>query len=497
MSAPHYDAVVIGAGVSGLVACGYLAKAGKRVLLAEARNKLGGLCETAAFAEGFNAPLAAHAFYALDPHAVRDLRLSRHGLKFAVRDMPLVGLRHDGKHLVLPHDVHAAARSIAIHSRSDAEAWPRFRRELFALARAMRKLWWEESTLDRRTRDRLVLLRHQSTAAFLDSWFETDALKTTLAFNATTGGVSPLEPGSALTLLWRAAQEMCGLQGVVAVPKGGPGALVEALTAAAQAAGAEMRTGLTVSRLHTDDGGAISAVGFASGETIACRMVLSSLSRHRTLLDLASGVNTGFAEAEALERAKPRAGAAKLMLALSAMPALGGVTVPLSGRMILADLIETMAGAQAVARAGQLPDDLAMEIVIPSAAEPSLAPPGQHILSALIRPVPLDPPEGWAAFKIRLVERALVTLEHQFSGLVRHVTGVQMLTPADFLEICGAEDEAGGAVNAARVLAPWSTRVATPVRGLFLCGASAEPAGAVSGRAGRIAASMALTERQT
>lgn len=494
MSAPGYDAIVIGAGVNGLVAATYLAKAGRRVLLAEARNKLGGLCETAPFAENFRAPIAPHALYALDPRVVKELRLTRHGLAFAVRDMPLIGLRPDGKHLVLPHDMHAASRGIAIHSHADADAWPRYRKELFALARAMRKLWWENGALDAATRDKLALLRRQSVTAFLDSWFESDALKSTLAFDATVGGTSPLEPGSALILLWRAAQEMCGLQGAVAIPKGGPGALPLALAAAAQKSGVEVRTGLSATKLHLADG-AVSAVEFAAGEIIAARGVLSSLSREQTLLTLADGAHTGFAEADAIRRARPRVGVAKIVLALSSAPGMGGVSVPLNGRMILCGPPDAMTAAHAAARGGALPSDLSLEIVMPAAAEPDTAPPGQHILSVLVRPVPLDPPGGWSALKAPLAERVLLTLERQFSGLVRHVTGVQVLTPANIAETYGASDEAGGALNASRMLAAWPARITTPISSLYLCGASAEPVGAISGRAGRIAAVMALSRR--
>jgi len=492
MSARAYDAVVIGAGVNGLVAASYLAKAGRRVLVVEARNKLGGLCETAPLGEGFSVPLAAHALYALDPRMVKELKLARHGLKFAVRDMPLVGLRPGGKHIVIERDVHATVRNIAIHSKADAQAWPRFRRELFALARALRPHWREAAPakpLAHAAREELERLKRVSAAAWLESRFESNALKATLAFDSTAGHISPFEPGSALLLVWRAAQEMCGLQGAAAIPLGGPGALVLSLVEAAKASGVEIQTGASVAKLLLQDGRAAGVI-LASGETVAAHLLLSGLSRRRTLCDLAPTGSAGLETVATLCGERATLGQAKVVLALNALPAFNGIAVPQTARFILADRLESFAAAGYAARAGQLPDELIVEFVVPSAADPALAPPGQHILSALVRPVPSAAAEGWDAMKVQLAARAVAALESHAGGLARHVGSVRVLGPADLADRYGYDDEG---FDDARMLSDWNTRTMTPLGGLFLCGASAEPVGAVSGSAGRIAAALALT----
>ncbi|HEV2561887.1 MAG TPA: NAD(P)/FAD-dependent oxidoreductase [Rhizomicrobium sp.] len=463
------DALVIGGGVSGLTAAAYLARAGLRVIVAEARNKLGGACESMSFGEGFHAPLT-QTLYALDPRVVKDLKLN---LKFAVRDMALTGLRADGKHIVLSRD--GAARSIAVHSQADAKAWKRFRRELFSLARDMRALWWDEGTFSV-SRERLEPFRRLSAAAWLDGWFESDALKATLAFDATENGLSPFEPGSALALLWRASQEMCGLQGAVAALAGGPPSLVQALLEAAKV---DIRTGANVSRILLANG-AVAGVELASGETIAASIVISSASRRRTLNELLPTGAIGFARADSMDRANPKTGTAKVALALSALPMFAGV--PSTARFILAERLESYAAAYSAARAGRLPDELIMEAVTPTAADSSLAPIGQHLLIASVRPVPLAMNDE---MKAQLTAKVIAAFARHVPGM--HVVASEVLTPAEISSRYGAQDLK---MNVAQMLANWDERLRTPISSLMLCGESA-----ISGRAGRIAAAMAIRDK--
>lgn len=440
-------------------------------------------CETARLGDGFNVPAGAHALYGLDPRIVADLKLARHGLKFAPRDMPLVALRPDGKHLAIGRDPRATARAIAAHSRPDAEAWPGFRRETFALARALRPRWWEGRVEP--APPAVDSLRRQSLASWLDGQFESDALKAALAVDA--AALSPLVPGAPLLLLWRAAQEMCGLQGAVAAPMAGPAALVEALTASAKALGVEIRTGARVSDFVVNEG-AVTGVILATGETIATRYALASLSRLELLATRAGRAAIGIAEAGGLERAAPGVASAKVMLALNAPPAFGGAAVPLTGRFIFADRIESIVAAHGSAHAGRMPEELVMEAVFPAAADASLAPIGQHVVSILIKVLPRRISGGWDAAKAQLAAKAIAALDRFAPGLARHVTAAEILTPDDIAVRYGEED----LVTVERMLSDGRGRILSPIRNLLFCGASAEPAGAVSGRAGRLAADFVL-----
>jgi phytoene dehydrogenase-like protein len=490
--ASAYDAIVIGGGASGLIAAAYLARGGKRTLLLEARDGFGGVEAASVAADGFSIPLGAPTLAALDPLVTKQLKLTRHGLTFAVRDMPLVGLRGDGKHIVIQRDARATAANIAIHSRQDAEIWPRFRRELFGLARALRPFWSGASrhSLGPALQQALDRMMRQGAMAWLDSWFESEALKTTLAFDATTNGLSVLEPGSALTLVWNAAQEMCGLQGAVAQPRGGMAAVVAALISAAQKAGVELRSGMDV-RALVQDGAKAAGVRLASGETISAQTVVSSLSRRKTL-DLLDPLAGGIASAAVIALSSAFSGEARVTLLLKSPPAFGGVHVPRNGRFVLAERSENYVDAEMAARAGRLADDPPFAFVVPTSVDDSLVPPGQHILSILARPVPRDPQTPWPQLKAELATRIVSALGRHIADLPEQISRVEIFTPDDMKTQYGA-DPARPTVD--HMLAPAQQNIETPIAGLLLCGADTEPVAAISGRAARLAAAMATGAR--
>ena len=475
MSAPlSYDAIVVGGGVHGLVAAAYLAKANRKVLLLEAQNDFGGSCR------------AAQSLYALDPLVPWQLRLARHGLRFAVRDMPLAGLRGDGRHINISRDVHDTAAGIAIHSHRDAEAWPRFRNELFEIARAMRPLWWEEQrpVPSGPIRAKIDRIARMGASAWLDSWFVSDELKAALCFDGTDGGVSVLEPGSALSLVWRAAQEMSGLQGAVAFPFGGPEALAKSLLAAAREAGCELRTASRVVRIVTDGDG-VAGVELESGERCIASAIVCAVPRHRVLLEWLPRETLPMAQAAVMTRMSVPLAEARITIALRNAPRFSGIAVKPASRFIVAEKPETYAAAALAAHAGKIADELPIEFLLPTAADPALAPDGQHILSALVRPLPRHCEGGWAAGKETLVKRVLAALQSLSPAIMRDAVSVDVLTPDDL-------DGADSGVAVDRMLSTYKERVTTPLRGLFVCGGDAEPVPSISGRAARFAAATAL-----
>ncbi len=463
------DVLVIGGGAAGLTAATYMARVGRSVTLLEASDAAGGLCRDIQLENGWTAPGAAHLLYALDPQVAKDLRLVRHGLRFSHRDMALTGVGVDGRQLKLCRGVHSSARHLMDFSETDAQTYAAFRRDLMRQARRLRAHWWRGERLAEDITSRKFVVT--SAAALLNSQFEADALKALLAFDATAGGLSVLEPGSALALVWRLAQEVGGLQGAVAVPAGGMSGLIDALTRAALNAGVELRTVAEVKNILVQDGRA-SGVQLSSGEILAAPVIFSSLPLEKTL----SMLPPGAAGLTPRREQQPMVGEAKLLLALSHVPWLD--EPPFSKRFVTVDRLESLIGAHAAARAGILPDELPCEFIITPALQSGA------LLSLHVRPVPLT---NWASHAPRLVEKVLARLELLIPGLRNSIMAQAVMAP----------DDMGPRIPVPRVdhmLASPRDRVTTGLAGLYLCGASAEPVPCVSGRAARFATALALKE---
>jgi phytoene dehydrogenase-like protein len=459
------EVLVIGAGVNGLVAATYLARAGAAVTVLEAGNMAGGTCANRLAVGEHLVPAGPHAFSALDPRVLKDFDLTRN-LVFLHRDLPLTLLR-DGETLAFSRDVHETQNGLARQSARDAARYPVFRRSHFAFARAMRSLWWEDGAVaGEATHAELRRLQVTPALALIEENFEAEMARAAFAFDALAA--NPAAPGSALVMVWAAAQEMCGLQGATAVPLGGPAILVDGLVAAANAAGVVIRFDAEVTRLDVS-GEAIRGAVLASGETVEGRTVLSCLSRKKTLLDFLPPGAAGFAATRKYATAA-EVGEAKLVLALKSCPPV----FARPARYVIAEKLENVALSYAEARAGRIASDVFLEAVVIEAGAPP-----DVLLSIRIRPVPVAPLEGWRSAAAELVPAVVRVLERQAPGLAASITGFGFVPPEPRDALCLAD-----------LVELWPKRIMTPVRGLYLCGPAAEPVPCVSGRAGRIAAAM-------
>jgi phytoene dehydrogenase-like protein len=345
-----------------------------------------------------------------------------------------------------------------------------------------------------------------SARAILDRWFESDALKATLATDAIIGAMaSPATPGTAYVLFHHVMGECNGARGVWGYVRGGMGALSEALAAAARAAGAEIRTGARVERVLLEGGRAVG-VALAGGEEVRARRVVSNADASRTLLGLVGEPNLPDGAAEVVRAIDYSSASLKINLALSGLPSFaalpGSAPGPQHrGTVHVCPGLDYMERAFDDARAGRPSRQPILEATIPSVVDPSVAPPGQHVMSIFVQYAPYRLAQGsWDEEKEPFADRCLELLESYAPGFRALVIGREVLSPLDIERRFGLTG--GNIFQGAMPLsqlsfmrpAPGWSGYRTPVPGLWLCGAATHPGGGVMGACGRNAAREILRD---
>ena len=232
---------------------------------------------------------------------------------------------------------------------------------------------------------------------------------------------------------------------------------------------------------------------FRSGGIFRAQAVLSCLDARRTLLELTPPGAIGFGAAADVP-ARRDVAPAKLLLGLNGAPPFAGLHAgELRGRLIVAERPESAAEAKGAAHSGDIAEELVMEVTVPSAADPALAPSGCHVVSAILPDMPVEIEGGWEAAGEVLYKRAVAALERHAPGLKDRIVAQRVLTPMNLAARYNGGPAASQAVLP-RLLSSYEARIRTVLPGLYLCGSAAEPAGALSGRAGRLAASLAAAD---
>ena len=534
VSASRYDCVVIGAGHNGLVCAATLARGGRSVLVLEAANHVGGSALTREFAPGFRVSAGAHLLHLMPADLMRELQLEAHGLEWAARGMNTTALMPGGARLAIGEfrragqsaaadGPHAATDSAAQGlSAEDAQAYTayaaRMRRFAAALAPmlsrtpprlgttawadrlALLRMGWQIRKLGRTDMRELLRIGGMNVYDLLEEIFDSPALKGALGLDAVLGAnFGPRSPGTVLTLLYRlAAESAAGVSGL-SQPRGGMGALCDALAKAAAAAGAVIRTGAPVAAIVVENDRARGVV-LESGERIDSQDVISSADPKNTFLRLLGPrhLDTGFVRR--VNHIRSRGLAAKLHLALNRLPPFSGVhEAALSGRLLIAPSLLHIEHAYNHAKYGEFSADPVMEITVPTVNDATLAPCGHHVLSAIVQYAPYALKEGWQSGRQRFLDTALDSLERYAPGLRGCVVASELLTPVDMeteFRMSGGHWHHGDLAFDQFLMVrpvPGAAQYRTPMKGLFLCGAGCHPGGGVMGVAGRNAAREVLT----
>src|SRR6186713_3126644 len=407
-----YDVVVIGGGHNGLVNAAYLARAGKKVLVLERRHVLGGAAVTEEIFPGFKFSVCSYVVSLLRPEIIRELDLPRHGLEILPLDGTFTPMPN-GDYLWRVNDHAKTRREIARHSRLDAEAYDEYGKAMIEMGRFVRPILGmlppDPTSLDPRGLKQLLFLLQRfrrlpradqynqiqlmtmSAVDFLDQWFETDVLKATMSASGIIGTfLGVRSPGTAYVLLHHYMGEIDGAFRSWGLSKGGTGQVSQAIANAAVEAGAEIRLNAAVRHVLVTNGRATGVV-LKNGDEIYAKVVSSSVDPHRTFSKLVGEDNLPPEFVEDVKRYKYRGSSGKVNLALDALPdftCLPGPGHHLRGAVSISPSVEYMERAYDDAKYGHYSRRPYIDMVIPSLTDPSVAPPGQHVMSCFVQYAP-------------------------------------------------------------------------------------------------------------
>jgi phytoene dehydrogenase-like protein len=507
--------VIIGGGHNGLICAAYLAKAGRKVTVLEAAGQVGGAAATREFAPGFKAS-CAHLLNLLDKDISKELGLESHGLRMAKSDLETIALAEDGDHITIRSD-SVDGGGLTSEDKAAYKEYRRFMSKFAGVLGGIHNKIPPRITYDRK--DLMVLgklalnirmlgrddMREFLRIAGINIYdilkenFDNPLLKGALSLDAVLGTNSgPRSNNSVFTALHRLSGNTGSAAGANAIPAGGMGAVTDALAAAAKQSGAEIRTNCPVSDILMDDN-AVSGVRLADGEQISASIVVSNADPKTTIMSLlgARHVEAGFAQKIGNIRAKGNA--AKLHLALNSLPDFTGLkTDQLGERLVIAPNVEYVERAFNHSKYGEFSALPVAEITIPSIHDNSLAPDGQHVLSAIVQYAPSELGIGWEAGKPAFAEELMSLLSAYAPGIRDKVVATELLTPQDieheFLMPGGHWHHGEMSLDQFLMLrpVPKSAQYQTPVEGLYFCSAGCHPGGGIMGSAGRNAANVVL-----
>jgi len=500
---PCYDAVVVGAGHNGLACAALLARAGHSVAVFERRGAIGGaaVSETDVW-PGYTVSTASYVCSLLDPWLVDELDLCAHGLSYYLKDPYAFTPLLDGRSLLLGADREKNAREIAAFDARDVGGLEAYVERTDRLGRALFDSFSDDDPrFDRFDPDTQRILRG-SAADLVERYVSTPVLQAELVNDGLVGTyLGPRNPGTAYVLAHHLAGRVLGVQGAWAYVRGGMGSVSRALASAATAHGAEVFADATVTRIVTDAAGAACGIE-TTASTVRARAVVSNAHPRTTFLDLLDANVVGRPLRDKLETWRSIGPSLKLNLALGELPNFtcrpGSDPQPHHHATIhVAPSIDYLQTAYDDARRNGASDEPLIECFLQTPTDPSLAPPGKHILSVFAQYFPYDRSDGWSEPKRETAADKIVAILARYApNLPGAIERRQVLAPPDLESRFGL---VGGHIFHGELLPGqiYEQRFATrtPVRNLYLCGSGAHPGGCVSGFPGKRAARAVLSDR--
>ncbi len=461
----------------------------------------------------------------LRPEIIRELDLPRHGLEILPLDGTFTPMLN-GDYLWRMNDHARTQREIRRHSRLDAEAYDEFSKMMTPMCRFVKPMLSmippDPTTLNPRDlkqlhfmlqrfrslssdeRYTLIQLMTMSAADFLDQWFETDALKATMSASGIIGTFLGIRsPGTAYVLLHHYMGEIDGAFRSWGFSRGGTGAISNAIGAAAREAGVEIRMQAAVDKILVKNGRTTGVV-LKSGEEISATVVSSSVDPHLTFEKFMQPSDLPSDFLEGVRRYKYRGSSGKVNMALDGLPefkAMPGTGAHLRGAISISPGVEYMERAYDDAKYGNFSRRPYIDMVIPSLTDPSVAPPGKHVLSCFVQYAPYKLAQGtWDDQREAFGDTVVNTIAEHAPNIKKLIVGRQVLTPLDLEREFGLTQGNifQGELSLEQLFflrpVPGWAYYRTPIDGLYMCGSATHPGGGIMGAPGRIASQVILKE---
>ncbi|WP_237571593.1 phytoene desaturase family protein [Mycolicibacterium lacusdiani] len=510
-----YDAIVIGAGHNGLITAGYLARAGKKVLVVEARDVVGGACTSEELIPGATWSSCAFIASLLRPEIIADLELERYGLEMYQTEANEVSIFPDGSHLFVWKDMDKTLKEIEKFSKTDAGAFLDFGLRVKKFASILTPFLMSpapsrsqvlaafEAAGAEDLFNEMVLL---STKDLLDRYFENEHIKGLFTFFgmiSVWGG--PSTPGTGYVYGHHSVGEFKGTLGQWGFVKGGMGGITAAMARSAEAHGTEIRLNSPVRKVVVERGRA-SGVELVSGEIISARTVISNADPQRSMLQLLPAGAIDAKLTAKLEDYDARGSMARIHLLIDELPDYIGFPAGEFGpqhqaQAIMGASIENFERAWEAERRGEIPDDFVIEAVIQSTHDSSLAPVGKHTMTLGVQQLPFElAGTDWDTIRDEWADRVLEVLFRYAPNLRGHILERVIITPKDLERDYGLTG--GNIFHGAMFFdqlfnnrpTPELADYRTPVADYYLCGSGTHPGGGVMGANGHNAAQVVIAD---
>jgi phytoene dehydrogenase-like protein len=514
-STGQIDAIIIGAGHNGLVAAGYLARAGKKVVVLEQRDRVGGACTLEEPFPGFTMSPCAYVVSLLRPEIIRDLELHRYGFDAYVKDPQMFVPFLDGKYLFFRASTEKTVEGIKRLSPHDAQAYPRFLAFFERASEILNPILLEEppSVADLAGRFRgedeeiYRYLMFGNLYDMLANYFESDYLRAAWAGQGVIGSfIGPKTPGSVYVAWHHMFGEVNGEHGMWGYVRGGMGRISFAMAASAEAHGAVIRTNTPVAKILVHNGRA-EGVRLESGEELRAAAVLSNAEPKRTFLQFCADAHLDKGFLKRISQFKTDSAVIKLNVALKELPSftcLPGTTPGLqhAGSCEISPTPDWIQEAYEDAAHGELSKKPYIEAYMQSATDPTVAPAGRHTISMFCQYAPYHlKGRAWSEdVKNEMADRLIATMTEFAPNFADAIIDRQVLSPVDIEQRYGLPNGNifHGEITPDQIFSlrptPECARYRTPIEGLYLCGSGVHPGGGVMGAPGHNAAKALLSD---